>query len=462
MIEHMPASGPLQSWLRAAEQLDLPATPDPARLEADAAHARRIFSQGWEMLERLPLRSARGADEKRLGETIVRAMADLCYRFCRAHRRAIYARLTGDFTCHVRVDDLVYRAAELWPGLVPTAAEIARESEQLLKDKDGREIQQGMFLAQMLSGRDTGTHMLVSMLQPTAGALERLDEFVEKGVIDLGNARVEARGEVGWIYFTHLRSLNSEDDETALAWETAVDLVLLHPGLRIGVLRGDPVEHPRYKGRRIFSSGLNLTRLYHGKLPFLFYMVRDMGFVNKMYRGHASAGYRLDEPEDTHEKPWVAVVDTFAIGGGCQILLVMDYVLAESGAYFNLPARKEGIIPGVANLRLPRFMGERLARHAILFDRTFHVDSPEARAVVNEVHPRERLDEAVERMLDGALSCGMASAAGNRKAIRVQTEPLDRFREFMAVNAREQAFNHLSDQLVSNLENFWSARERKL
>jgi hypothetical protein len=56
----------------------------------------------------------------------------------------------------------------------------------------------------------------------------------------------------------------------------------------------------------------------------------------------------------------------------------------------------------------------------------------------------------------------MASAAGNRKAIRVQTEPLDRFREFMAVNAREQAFNHLSDQLVSNLERFWSARDRKL
>jgi len=53
----------------------------------------------------------------------------------------------------------------------------------------------------------------------------------------------------------------------------------------------------------------------------------------------------------------------------------------------------------------------------------------------------------------------MASAAGNRKAIRVQTEPLDKFREFMALNAKEQAFNHSSEQLTDNLERYWRARE---
>ena len=43
----------------------------------------------------------------------------------------------------------------------------------------------------------------------------------------------------------------------------------------------------------------------------------------------------------------------------------MDYVVAAAGAYMTLPARKEGIIPGAANLRLPRFVGDRLARQAI-------------------------------------------------------------------------------------------------
>ena len=56
--------------------------------------------------------------------------------------------------------------------------------------------------------------------------------------------------------------------------------------------------------------------------------------------------YRLEEPERTLEKLWVAVVDKFAIGGGCQLLLVVDYVIAETGSYFNLPARKEGFLPG--------------------------------------------------------------------------------------------------------------------
>jgi thioesterase DpgC len=171
---------------------------------------------------------------------------------------------------------------------------------------------------------------------------------------------------------------------------------------------------------------------------------------------------RADEPEQTLEKPWLAVVDGFAIGGGCQTLLVMDYVIAESGAYFNLPARKEGIIPGCANLRLPRFMGERMARQAIMFDKTFRVDEPEARTLVNEVFAGARLDAAVDACIANALGSGMVSAGGNRKAIRIQTEPLDTFRSYMATYAYEQAFCHLSEQLVHNLERHWNARERTL
>jgi len=58
-------------------------------------------------------------------------------------------------------------------------------------------------------------------------------------------------------------------------------------------------------------------------------------------------------PDDVHgvgiEKPWIAVVESFAIGGHCQILLTQDYVLAANDAFMTLPARKEGIVPGAAN-----------------------------------------------------------------------------------------------------------------
>ncbi len=303
---------------------------------------------------------------------------------------------------------------------------------------------------------------MLAMLRPKPEAEALLEALRAQGTLELDTVRVEVHGACGYVYFRYPRYLNAEDDETLADQETAVDLLLLHPEVRMGVLRGDPVTHPKYAGRRIFSAGLNLTRLYHGQLSYLFYLVRDLGLVNKLYRGHTRVDFRLDEPDDTEEMPWLAVVDGFAIGGGCQLLLVMDYVIAEQGAYFNLPARKEGIIPGCANLRLPRFVGEAVARQGILFDRTFAVEEPAAASIVHEVHPREGLDAAVLAAVDNALGAGMVSAGANRKALRVQTEPLERLRAYMALYAREQAFCHLSPQLSENLERHWRARERRL
>ena len=45
--------------------------------------------------------------------------------------------------------------------------------------------------------------------------------------------------------------------------------------------------------------------------------------------------------EDYVEKPWIAAVEAFAIGGGCQLLCIMDRVIAEPGAYFQ-PAGQQG------------------------------------------------------------------------------------------------------------------------
>ena len=437
-------------------------------LPADAQRLGRVCRAGRELLARLPAKSRRNANEKAAGDALVHLLADAAWRFFRVYRRPIYEVLTRKAGRALRVEELAWGAAELLPGILPTQTELAAESTGLLMDKDGLEIHQGLFFSQLLSERDIGLEICAAMLRPTPEAIALLPEFQRSGRLDLGAARIEVKGETGYLGIHHPRTLNAEDDDTRGPMETACDLILLHPGVRMGVLRGDPVEHPKYRGRRVFSSGINLTRIYQGKQSYLFYLTRDMGFVNKLYRGHAAVNptgamsFHPDEPEQTIEKPWLAVVDSFAIGGGCQLLLVMDYVIAESGAYFSLPARKEGIIPGCANLRLPRFMGERLARQAIMFDRIFAVDSPEARLLVNEVHPRERLDAAVEECVANAVGSGMVSAGGNRKAIRVQTEPLDTFRAYMATNAYEQAFCHLSEQLVRNLERHWNAKERRL
>ena len=155
-------------------------------------------------------------------------------------------------------------------------------------------------------------------------------------------------------------------------------------------------------------------------------------------------------------------MDGFAIGGGCQLLLAMDYVLAARNAYLSLPARKEGIIPGAANLRLPRFVGDRIARQAILYGKRIDCASPEGALICDEVVAPEEMDTALDRVVAGLSDSGIVSAAGNRRALRVGQEPLDLFRRYMAVYAREQAYCHFSPALIANLERHWNAAQRRI
>ena len=163
----------------------------------------------------------------------------------------------------------------------------------------------------------------------------------------------------------------------------------------------------------------------------------------------------------TTEKPWVAAVDGFAIGGGCQYLLVMDYILAASDAYMTLPARKEGIIPGAASMRLPRFTGDRIARQAIMYGRRLDCDSPEGRLICDEIVQPDQMDAALSRVLDEFTNAGVVSAVANRRAFRVAQEPIGMFLNYAAVFAREQAYCHFSPALILNLERHWNAQDRR-
>ena len=226
------------------------------------------------------------------------------------------------------------------------------------------------------------------------------------------------------------------------------------------MLRGGPVDHPRYE--RVFGSGLNLTRLYQGQLPFLFFVTRDLGYVHKLFRGLTGPDHRPAEPEQTTEKLWVAVAETYAIGGACQLLHVVDHVIASRGCRLYLPARKEGIIPGASNLRLPRAVGERLARQAILSGREFVAGTPEGDLLVDETVEASEVDAAITARVEALTSSGLVNAAANRRAMRVGQEPLEVFQAYMATYCREQAVCHLSPALVENLERNWNAKERKL
>jgi thioesterase DpgC len=185
--------------------------------------------------------------------------------------------------------------------------------------------------------------------------------------------------------------------------------------------------------------------------------------VNKIYRGIRQGDSDAPHPDEgTVEKLWIAAVEKFAIGGHCQLLHVVDHVIATRGSRLYLPARKEGIIPGASNLRLPRFVGDRAARQAILSGREWTAGEPDAALLCDEVVAPREMDRALDDRIQALTSSGLINATANRSAMRVGQEPLDLFREYMATYAREQAYCHLSSALVHNLEQHWNAHERRI
>ena len=429
-------------------------------LEADIERYASFWNQSGDLLQRLPRKPARSTSEASLAQALIRAARSTRDRFLRAHAPALYQRLTGGMRRALRVDELCYAAALLAPGLVPTRAQVDAEAAFPQRDKDGAEIDQGLLLAHVLADPACGCHLVQSMLLPRADALERAPEFARTGRLELPGASVERIGRAAHVMLHNPRFLNAEDDSTLAGFESAVDIALLDPDSQVCVLRGDRVEHPKYAGRRIFGAGINLTHIYQGKMPYLWYMIRDLGVVNKLYRGLGTPG--SDEfSGDSIEKLWIAAVEAFAIGGHCQLLLTMDYILAASDAYMSLPARKEGIIPGAANLRLPRFIGDRLARQAVLYDRRFDCDSVEGRMICDRIVAPDEMDRVLDETVDGLTSSGVVSAAGNRRAFRIAQEPIDEFRRYMSVYAREQALCHFSPALIANLERHWDAKNRR-
>ncbi len=429
----------------------------------DAAAAAKYWRAGSDFLSKLPGKPKRTREQQLAADLILSNCRRARERFLENHVDTVYRKLTKNLSNFVRIDELAYDAGKLVPGLTPTHKQVEAENPLMQSEKDGVEIDQGIFLAQVLARPDTGAHLCHAMLRPKMEAIVRLPEFIKNGVVDFGPARVERRGRSAVVTVNNPRYLNAEDEFTIYDTETAADIAILDPISQVCVLRGDVVEHPKYAGRKIFSAGINLTHLYRGKIPYLWYIRRDMGVVNKMLRGLAMGSASPDEVYGgTHEKPWIAGLDVFAIGGGCQYLLVMDYVVAGSDAYMTLPARKEGIIPGAANLRLTRFVGARIARQAIMMGRRLDCDTPEGRMICDKIVPPGDMEQALDRVVEDFTGSGVVSAAGNRRAFRVGEEPLDDFRRYMAVYCREQAYCHFSPALIANLEKHWNAAQRRI
>ena len=100
-----------------------------------------------------------------------------------------------------------------------------------------------------------------------------------------------------------------------------------------------------------------------------------------------------------------------------------------------------------------------MARQAVLAERRIDCASPEGQMIVDELV--DDMDAAIKDTVEKLTGSGVVSAAGNRRAFRISEEPLDSFRRYMSVYAREQAQCHFSPALIANLEKNWKAASRR-
>ena len=360
-------------------------------------------------------------------------------RFLREHAEELYADLTDDYATPLRLERAGLPRRRALPGLVPTRAEVEAEAEHLQGEKEGVEIAQGLLIAHVLASPRAGSHLVWAMLRPTDARARAPRRAAQPPARSTSAARTcAATASPGSSSCATRATSTPRTRPRSAATEAAVDLVLLDPEIEVGVFRGGVVDHPRYAGRRIFGAGHQPHAPLSRAVAFLFYLVRDLGYVNKLYRGLSAPEWQPGELRTAPRSCGSPPRETYAIGGACQLLHVMDHVIAERGCRLYLPARKEGIIPGASNLRLPRSVGDR--------DRA---PGDPLRPRVRGRHARRR--PAVRRgrragrdgrrdragASSALTSSGLVNAAANRRAMRVGQEPLDLFREYMAhVRAR--------------------------
>ena len=187
------------------------------------------------------------------------------------------------------------------------------------------------------------------------------------------NILVETRGRVGLVTLNRPKALNALND--ALMNELGDALLKFEADEGIGAIVITGSE-------KAFAAGADIGAM------------KDWGYMDVYKSEYITRNWeRLKQVR----KPVIAAVAGYALGGGCELALMCDIVIAAETAKFGQPEIKLGIIPGAGGTqRLPRAVGKSKAMDMILTARNMDAQEAERAGLVSRIVPADRLlDEAL-------------------------------------------------------------------
>jgi enoyl-CoA hydratase len=209
---------------------------------------------------------------------------------------------------------------------------------------------------------------------------------------------VETHGKVGLIRLNRPQALNAINVELMAALNEALDAFEADAGISVIVLTGSA---------KAFAAGADIKEMQHKT------------YAEALIPDFIANWQRLSRVR----KPTIAAVAGFALGGGCEIALMCDFIIAADTAKFGQPEIKLGIMPGGGgSQRLTRLIGKARAMELCLTGRMIDAAEAERAGLVARVVPADQLEAE-------ALKTAAAIADHSLPALLLTKEAINRVTE---------------------------------
>ncbi len=215
--------------------------------------------------------------------------------------------------------------------------------------------------------------------------------------MDFENLSVDAAGPIARVTVDRPERLNALNHATITELDRAFSALADDPAVRVVVLRG--------AGDKAFVAGADITE------------IRDQSPVEA--RGFSRAGQALMSRIADFEKPVIAAINGYALGGGLELALACHLRLASERAKLGLPEIKLGIMPGFGgSQRLARLIGPTRALELMLTGEPVDAATAHAFGIVNHVVSADQLEDRVDELANGLARSAPEAVRGILQSVR--------------------------------------------